>query len=198
MFRCSRYILAALMLAGLIGTASAEDKYKSVISFNVAGVIPGNTSSNSMDQTSTRSANVFAGYRYQLTRHHGVELTYGRTRNTQYYTIDNIAASKVHELTATYVYSLPFKQVTPYVLGGAGVLVFSPTGTGNLVDKGVTQGRAAAVYGAGVDYFVTKHIGVRAQYRGLLHKAPTFGIGWITTGKSTHTAEPSAGFVLRF
>jgi hypothetical protein len=49
-----------------------------------------------------------------------------------------------------------------------------------------------------VDYRLLGGLGLRLQYRGLVYKAPDFGISALSTDSWTHTAEPSVGLVLRF
>ena len=60
------------------------------------------------------------------------------------------------------------------------------------------QARAAFVYGGGADFSLSKHIFMRAEYRGLVYNAPDFGLPALNTDKITHTAQPSAGIVFRF
>jgi hypothetical protein len=43
-----------------------------------------------------------------------------------------------------------------------------------------------------------KHVALRAEYRGLVYSAPDFGLSALNTNTVTHTAQPSAGLVIRF
>jgi len=45
---------------------------------------------------------------------------------------------------------------------------------------------------------VAKHWAVKAEYRGLIYKAPSFGVSALDADKFTHVAQPSAGIVFRF
>jgi hypothetical protein len=49
-----------------------------------------------------------------------------------------------------------------------------------------------------VDYRLVRALGLRLQYRGLVYKAPDFGLAALSTDSWTHTAEPSVGLVFRF
>jgi hypothetical protein len=61
-------------------------------------------------------------------------------------------------------------QVLPYVLGGGGALVFDPTNNPGGTFVGATQDtRGAFPYGAGADYVFTKHLLLRAEYRGFVY-----------------------------
>jgi opacity protein-like surface antigen len=79
--------------------------------------------------------------------------------------------------------------------GRAGVLIFDPTN----VAGANTQTRAAFVYGGGVDFNLTGHLFVRAQYRGLIYNSPTYDPAALSGfDRVTHRAEPSVGFGWRF
>jgi len=49
-----------------------------------------------------------------------------------------------------------------------------------------------------VNFDVTKNIGVRTEYRGLVYKVPDFTIDSLKLDKITHLAQPSVGFYFRF
>jgi outer membrane immunogenic protein len=103
--------------------------------------------------------------------------------------------SRSHEVSAAYVLRFPMKRWTPFVLAGAGALVFQP----NSFSLADTQARAAGVYGAGADINLSQHVFVRAEYRGLIYNSPTFGLTALSgADRITHRAEPSIGFGYRF
>jgi len=54
------------------------------------------------------------------------------------------------------------------------------------------------LYGVGADYVLAKHWSIRAEYRGLVYKAPSFNLAGLDTDSWAHTAQPSAGIVFRF
>ena len=70
-----------------------------------------------------------------------------------------------HEISAAYVFRMPMRKLTPFVLGGVGGLIFDPT---DLVGAD-SQTRAAFVYGGGADFNVSHHVFVRAEYRGFVY-----------------------------
>jgi opacity protein-like surface antigen len=89
--------------------------------------------------------------------------------------------------------------LNPYVLGGGGSLIFHPTGNaGGFVSGAGTQAKGAFLYGGGVNYALTSHWSVRAEYRGYVYKDADFGIRTLNSDSWTHTAQPSAGIVFRF
>jgi opacity protein-like surface antigen len=77
--------------------------------------------------------------------------------------------------------------------------MFDPTGNVGGSFAGATwQAKGAFVYGAGADYAFTKHISLRAEYRGYVYKAPDFNVASLNTNAWAHTAQPSAGITFRF
>jgi len=109
--------------------------------------------------------------RYHFDRWLAAEANYGYDRNTQ----QNFTSSgpfnvqaNVHQATAALVVTLPRKhRVNPYAVAGAGALVFNPTNNPRQsVPGALLQGKAAFVYGGGVDFTVVRHVAIRAEYRG--------------------------------
>jgi opacity protein-like surface antigen len=84
----------------------------------------------------------------------------------------------------------------PYLLAEGGALVFDPTGDGlSGVAGAQRQVTGAFAYDGGADFPLLPHVALRAEYRGLVYRAPNFGLSTLTTNTMTHTAEPSAGIV---
>jgi opacity protein-like surface antigen len=91
------------------------------------------------------------------------------------------------------------EKLEPFLLAGSGALVFDPTDRARaLVPGAQRQAKAAFLYGGGVDYDLTHHVALRAEYRGLVYKIPDFNIPILNADKITHVAQPSAGLVFRF
>ena len=130
-------------------TAFAQEDYtrfKSEASVQALGSFVKQTTQDGIDQSATNSAGVLATYRYYFSRHHGVEANYSWTSNTQTYTGFG-ADTNSHEISAAYVFRMPMKRWSLFVLAGAGALVFDPK---NFAGAN-TQTRAAFVYGAGTE-----------------------------------------------
>ena len=87
------------------------------------------------------------------------------------------------------------KRWSPFVLAGAGALVFDPK---NFAGAN-TQTRAAFVYGGGADINLTDHLFVRGEYRGFVYNSPTYDLTALNgLDRVTHGAEPSIGVGWRF
>jgi opacity protein-like surface antigen len=190
------YFLGAALTAWPV-FAQANQEYRSDATVQALGSFVKSTTENGAEQSATHSGGVLGTYRFYFTRHHGVELNYGYALNTQNYVSPAITAgvnAYAHEASAAYVLRFPLARVTPFVLAGAGGLIFQPRdGLG-----ASTQGRAAFVYGGGADVNITSRIFFRAQYRGLVYSSPDFGLLGLPEDRVTHRAEPSAGFGFRF
>ena len=104
-------------------------------------------------------------------------------------------------VTGAFVAHIPVgvRSVRPYALAGAGALVFNPTDDAKRMNGAIDrQTKAAFVYGGGVNFDVTRFFGVRAEYRGLVYKAPDFKLDTLNLDKITHLAQPSVGIYFRF
>ena len=150
----------------------------------------------------TSSGGLLVGYSYQFNSWAGAEGNYGYTQNAQDYTglSEESVRSNFHEFTGAFVAHIPIRllSVRPYALAGAGALVFDPTSDATMHSDVNRQTKAAFVYGGGANFNLTHNFGVRAEYRGLVYKAPDFSLPNLNSESWTHTAQPSAGIVLRF
>ena len=122
--------------------------------------------------------------------------------------------ANAHEITADWTPSLHIANVRPFGVLGAGVLidvpagnettVYSSCGTTTCLPPTMPPGSPTKttltpvyVYGAGLDWGLLPHIGLRLQYRGNLYKAPDVTALFTSTGAFTHTAEPMIGIYFR-
>jgi len=204
----NRKLLIAAVLATLFtgsrAMAQEESRRWQEVSVQGTGYFTKDSNGNGINQHSTHTGGVLADYRFHFNRWLAADATYGYARNTQ----ENFTLAgpfnvqtNVHQATGALVVTIPRRilKLNPYVLAGAGALVFDPTGNvGGFLPGAAKQTKAAFVYGGGVDYDVTRHFGVRLEYRGLVYDRPDFGLTTLHSGVTTHTAEPSAGFTFRF
>lgn len=197
-----RSILATA--AGLVlfaSAAMAQVEQPSQVTVQATGSFTKDSTTDSATHQATRSGGVLVGYSYQLNNWAGVEGNYGYTRNTQNY-FGTFGQSSVradmHEVTGSFVFHIPVHvaNLRPYALGGGGALIFDPVDTfANGIDR---QVRGTFVYGGGVNFDVARNFGIRAEYRGLVYKAPDFKVDTLNLDKFTHVAQPSVGFYYRF
>lgn len=191
-------LLLGATLAGTPALAQEEVAHTNDIAVQGFGSFVRSTVDNGVSHVATNTGGVLASYRFFFNEHNGVELSYGLSSSTHNYGAEgNIAGidTHSHELSAAYVVRFPMRRVTPFALAGVGGLIFNPRD----VQGATTEARAAFVYGGGADFSLTRRFFMRAQYRGLLYKSPTYDLSVLSgTGRVTHTAEPSLGFGWRF
>ena len=199
-------ILVAGLFATLLFTATsrAQELPRNEVSVQGTGFFTKDSDNNGVTQHTTDSGGFLVSYRNRFSRLFGADLSYGYTRSTQQ-NLTSVGAfnvqSNIHQATAALVAHAPGRVLgfRPFALAGAGALTFSPTNNfGGIALGADTQAKAAFVYGGGGDYDINDHFALRLEYRGLVYKRPDFGFGLFNSDAITHTAQPSAGFVIRF
>ena len=164
--------LAVVAFVGLMSMSAFAQEDRSEISVQGTGFFTKNSDGNGIRDRATETGGFLVGYRYNITHWLAAEANYGYDRNTQSYfggTTARVQAN-IHTITGSAVVKLPgFAKLQPYLLGGGGA-----------------------------DYAFTRHISLRAEYRGYVYKAPDFYLKGLNTDTWTHIAQPSAGIVYRF
>jgi opacity protein-like surface antigen len=190
--------IAIIASTALPAFAQSENPGKNEASVQAFGSFVKSTTNNGIENKATNSGGVLASYRYFFNTHHGVEANYGYALNTQSYGFNNGpfgVNTHSHEASAAYVFRMPMRNVTPFVLAGAGGLIFDPKDFAGAS----SQARAAFVYGGGADLNFGQHAFMRAEYRGFVYNSPTYDLpGLAGADRVTHRAEPSVGFGYRF
>jgi outer membrane immunogenic protein len=179
-------------------SAFGQEYSKQEASVQALGSFVKSTTNNGVEQSATNSGGVLASYRYFFNKNNGVEANYAFATSTQNYGLSSGAFgvnSHSNEVSAAYVFRVPLKHFTPFLLAGTGALVFNP----NNFAGASTQTKAAFVYGGGADFNVTSHVFLRGEYRGLVYNSPTFDLSALNgTDRISHRAEPSVGIGYRF
>lgn len=141
----------------------------------------------------------------------GYELTYAMNRSNQTTspliwtcpvattpcTVPTVAQVKAnaHQVTADWVVSVKVASFRPFALGGAGLLFDQPS-SGQTSTQ--SQTKPVFVYGAGLDWELLPHLGLRGQYRGNLYKVPNLTKLYTSIDAFRQTSEPSLGVYFRF
>ncbi len=130
-------------------------------------------------------------------------------------TVSHTAAipANAHEISGDWVISVKAGNLRPFALAGGGLLLNVPSGgtvttvqcggvtnvclptTTSATTSTSTQG--VFVYGAGLDWELLPHLGLRLQYRGNVYKAAALTSAFSSTNAFTHTAEPVIGIYFR-
>jgi outer membrane immunogenic protein len=192
-----------LGLALLFTVSAMAEDIRSDVSVEGTGFFTKESNNRGISQRATEAGGLLVGYRYHFNDWIAAEANYGYSRNTQSFLSSNGLSriqSNMHEATAAFVVTPPVvgEKLKPFLLAGSGALVFDPTNNVRaLVPSAQRRAKAAFLYGGGVDYDLTHHIALRAEYRGLVYKTPDFNIPALNADKVTHVAQPSAGIVIR-
>jgi outer membrane immunogenic protein len=190
--RLATYVIATALFS-MIAFAQ-EEQIKNEVSVQALGSFAEQTTRNGVQELGTDSSGVLATYRYYFNRHNGIEANYAWSPNTQTYNTQSVD-NNFHEASAAYVFRVPLKHWSPFVLGGVGALVFDPTN----FSGASTQTRSAFLYGAGADLDLGHRFFLRAEYRGFIYDSPTYNLAALNgLGQVMHRAEPSFGFGWKF
>src|SRR5206468_3282466 len=103
------------------------------------------------------------------------------------------------EFSAAYVYNRNYKNFSPFVEAGPAGMFFSPIRdfqTTSLDAKRTTA--IGALFGGGVAYELSPSFDVRVQYRGIVVKAPNFGIDNFKTNRYEIISIPALGIAYHF
>jgi opacity protein-like surface antigen len=205
-------ILTAFLLIGLGTIGCAAGVAQTDVAASLYGTFSGTTNGNGTAQSPSNSAGGLIEVRHLSNPLIGYEATYSFNRANQVYTTKAFAcpvgtvppcnppapapvSADAHEITGDWVVSVRLANLRPFALAGLGVLLNEPaSGQSNTTSS--TQ--AVYVYGAGLDWGLVPHIGLRLQYRGNLYKAPDLSRLYSSTDVFTHTSEPMLGAYFRF
>jgi len=182
---------------------TAQEASSMDVSINVNGLFPRHSEGNGLAQTASSSAGVLVTFRYSPFRFATFEFNYGHAKDTQYFTnasARSFVHTGVHEVTGAYVLKLPWQtaRLKPFVLMGAGIMQFNPISSGTSVSGAQSQTKPAVLWGAGVNYGLSRHFALRLQYRGLFYAGPDFIVASLKTDRWQPMSQPSFGFVYRF
>jgi opacity protein-like surface antigen len=215
----SSFLQAAILTVGLgtmcTATAHAQaDAVKSLsqtdVSVSIYGAFSGATTGDGIYQSPSNAAGGIFEVRHISNPILGFEGTYSFNRANQVYTPQvacpvvgilpscppppALVSSNAHELTADWVPSVKFANLRPFGVLGLGLLLNEPS-SGQV--NTTSSNKGAFVYGAGLDWGLLPHIGVRLQYRGNLYHAPDLTTLYGSSGAFMRTSEPMIGVYLR-
>ena len=134
-------VAAVLVILVSASSAMAQERRWQEISVQGTGFFTKDSSGNGINQHATDTGGFLLGYRYHFNRWLAADASYGYARNTQ----QNFSSSgplsvqaNVHQATGALVVTVPRRvfKLHPYVLAGAGTLIFDPTGSRGGFDSG--------------------------------------------------------------
>ncbi len=207
--RMKKIVSLVFLLAVCAAAGHAQESRQDISISGTVLIPPFIASSTDIQVNSNRGFGALASYRFMLTPTSALEVNYGLTYQNKFrytgpafYNGINVPA-RVQEISGAYVRSFVYKNWNPFVEAGPAGVIFLPvvnSGLGTLDAKQQTQ--VGAMYGAGFAYEISPSFDIRAEYRGLVTKVPTFGVGSgsynFTTNKWWNMFEPTIGVAYHF
>jgi opacity protein-like surface antigen len=197
----SRLGLAILFF--LAASACTAARAQTSVAASIYGAFTGATNGNGVQESPSNSAGGLFEFRHISNPILGWEATYAYNRANQVYGPDQpcslclpaAVSANAHEITGDWVPSVHISNLRPFGVLGVGLLLNEP-GSGQ--SDTTSSNEAVYVYGAGLDWGLLPHLGLRLQYRGNLYKAPDVTRLYTSTNAFTHTAEPVIGAYFSF
>jgi hypothetical protein len=216
------FLWAGVALLGGVAAQAQTD-----VAVSVYGAFSGATTGNGVTESPANAAGGLLEVRHITHPWFGYEGSYAFNRANQQYSsmvlppcpppggcgpIKATAAvsANAYQLTGDWVASLKIRNLRPFALAGGGLILDVPTtklayqtgvdvvctSTSSACDNTTTV-KPVFVYGAGLDWGLLPHLGLRFQYRGNLYKVPDLTKLYTSTDAFTHTAEPMIGVYFR-
>ena len=199
----NKWLKLALIL--LVGTASRESaRAQTSVGVSLYGTFNGTTTGNGVQESPSNSAGGLIELRHISKPNFGYEATYSYNRANTSYRCNGTScpvltpatvSANAHEVTVDWVPSVHVANLRPFGVLGVGLLLNEPTG--NQANT-ASSARAVYVYGAGLDWGLLPHLGLRFQYRGNLYKSPDLSKLYTSSNAFRHTAEPMVGAYVSF
>jgi len=198
-----KIVSLALLLAACVAVGRAQESRQDISLSGTALIEPFKASSTTVQVDSTTAYGALLSYRFMLTPTAALETNYGITYQNSigYYVNPNHykVLTRTQEISGAFVKSFVFKNWNPFVEAGPSGIVFLPiinSGTTNLDVK--QQVAVGALYGGGFAYEISPSFDIRAEYRGLVTKVPTFGDSQLATNRWYNIYNPVVGVAYHF
>ena len=193
-------LLGALLL---MAAAGYSQESRQDVSVSAMGVFAPQVNGNAVQLNTTSTLGFLTSYRYMLTPRSALELNYSFAQNSYKYRTPSLPNGRIHgreqEISGAYVFNMNFRNFNPFLEAGVGGFIFSPildAGT-NMIDakRNTTVG---GLFGGGLAYELSPSWDIRAEYRGFVTKAPTFGYTIFQTNRYELISLPVIGVAYHF
>jgi opacity protein-like surface antigen len=205
-FSLSCLLLAFAACTAIAPAASAQTS----AALSIYGAFSGTTSATGVHESPANSAGGLFELRHISNPILGFEATYAYNRSNETFTYTGptppcpssgcsitpqTVRANAHEVTADWTPSVHIANFRPFGVLGVGLLL-------NVPDSGQsstsTSTKPVYVYGAGLDWGLLPHLGLRFQYRGNLYKTPDVSKLYTSIDAFRNTAEPMIGAYFSF
>ena len=198
--------VVTLLLFGVVSSTGRAARAQTSVGLSVYGTFSGATNGNGVQESPSNAAGGLIELRHISNPILGWEATYSYNRANEAYRANcsgpactviapATVKSNAHEVTADWTPSVHLANFRPFGVLGIGLLLNEPAGGQSNTSS---SSQAVYVYGAGLDWGLLPHLGLRFQYRGNLYKAPDVTKLYSSTDAFTHTAEPMIGAYFSF
>jgi opacity protein-like surface antigen len=220
--RSAQFFAKAILFTCLAALTGAAARAQTSIAASLYGAFNASTSGNGTQQSPANQGGGLFEFRQIKNPLVGYEATYSYNRANQSYfysfvcpcgqvgsyTESASVPANAHEITGDWLVSLRVAKLRPFALAGGGLLLNVPSASSvTLTTRSITGGtssvatrisaEAVFVYGAGLDWELLPHLGLRLQYRGNVYKASDLSNVFTSTNAFTRTSEPMIGVFFR-
>jgi len=197
-----RKVALLLVVLPLLAVAGYAQESRQDASLSVTGIFPPYVYGNTVQQHPSYGMGGLASYRYMLTPRSAIEGNYQYSQYANRF-VASFGTTNVHtrlqEVSAAYVFNFNFRKFNPFLEGGVGGYIFGPIyGNGTNFDAKRTT-NIGALYGAGIAYEISPSFDIRAEFRGIVVKAPGFNLATYKTNRWYPTLpDPAIGVAYHF
>jgi opacity protein-like surface antigen len=196
------FSLALAFFCGIVFSTTAHAQTS--VGVSLYGAFSGTTTGNDVQQSPSNAAGGLIELRHISNPIFGYEATYSYNRANQAYRCTTsscpvitpaFVSANAHQVTVDWIPSLHISNLRPFGVLGVGLLLNQPAGSQANTSSST---RAVYVFGAGIDWGLLPHLGLRFQYRGSLYKSPDLSKLYTSTNAFTHSAQPMLGAYFSF
>jgi outer membrane immunogenic protein len=194
--------LLLLLLLPIVAVAGFAQESRMDVSGSLSAVIPPYVNGNAVQLHATVGLGGLVSYRYLLTPHIGLELNYQYAQQVQHYrnpTNNLLIHNRFQEISGALVYNFVFKNLNPFLEGGPGGYIFGPIQDQTTQTLNASRSTNIGIlYGGGIAYELSPSWDIRAEYRGIVVKSPSFGQTNLKTNRYYNIFDPVIGVAYHF
>jgi len=196
-----------VLLAVCVAMGRAQESRQDISLSGFGLIEPFMAGSNTVQVNSTTAYGALLSYRFMLTPSSALEANFGLTyQNKITYHGNNFPAvgytilTRNEEMSGAFVKSFVVKNWNPFVEAGPAGLIFLPIiNSGTKILDAKQQTEIGGLFGGGFAYEVSPSFDIRAEYRAILTKVPTFSAQEnFNTNRWYVISEPTIGVAYHF
>ena len=185
--------IIAFLLTVCAVAGRAQESRQDVSLSGTALIEPFIASSTDVYVHSTTAYGALLSYRYGITYQNKIQYSINPNQIK--------VLARTQEISAAYVRSFNYRKFNPFVEAGPGAFIFLPIlNSGTTTHDTKQQTEIGFIYGAGIAYEISPSFDIRAEYRGMITKVPTFNdtVDNLATNKWYNIYVPTIGVAYHF